>query len=276
MKKLLATIALLTCLLGLTACGSSDETGVSDTDRQVYNKAATECYIAVVSTPEEQVDQLRNLHGWQWDIVTEGMKEGYVFTDGETILAGLESWWAAQEELGEIDVMEDIQSYYLLGMIDVSDFKLVEETKTTTVQIPLDGSKRDGMFEVTFDKEMNVTGITTNVNYTFGEKMTKAALNTLLGMGTVFIVLIFMCFVIYGFGLIPKLQNAFAKKKASGAEVKKEAVDNTIAQIAEREEDELSDDLELVAVISAAIAASEGAASTDGFVVRSIKRANRR
>ena len=38
--------------------------------------------------------------------------------------------------------------------------------------------------------------------------------------------------------------------------------------------EELSDDLELVAVIAAAIAASEGAASTDGFVVRSIKRAS--
>ena len=43
-----------------------------------------------------------------------------------------------------------------------------------------------------------------------------------------------------------------------------------VAQIIEKEE--LSDDLELVAVIAAAIAASEGAASTDGFVVRSIKR----
>ena len=47
-------------------------------------------------------------------------------------------------------------------------------------------------------------------------------------------------------------------------------MDKAIAQIVENEE--LSDDLELVAVISAAIAASEGAASTDGFVVRSIRR----
>ena len=34
----------------------------------------------------------------------------------------------------------------------------------------------------------------------------------------------------------------------------------------------MANDLELVAVIAAAIAASEGASSTDGFVVRSIKR----
>ena len=41
-------------------------------------------------------------------------------------------------------------------------------------------------------------------------------------------------------------------------------------------EENLTDDLELVAVIAAAIAASEGASSTDGFVVRSIRRAGRR
>ena len=37
-------------------------------------------------------------------------------------------------------------------------------------------------------------------------------------------------------------------------------------------EEEETDDCELVAVIAAAIAASEGAVTTDGFVVRSIRR----
>ena len=40
----------------------------------------------------------------------------------------------------------------------------------------------------------------------------------------------------------------------------------------EEQEEELADDGELVAVIAAAIAAYEGSTSTDGFVVRSIKR----
>lgn len=271
MKKLLVTIALLTSLLGLTACGKSND-GMSETDRQLYYNMATVCYMNVVNVPAEQADVLRDLHGFEWDIVTESMEAEYVFTTGKVLLSGLESWWGAQEELGEVDLTEDLEAYTYLGMIDLSDVKIVEETKTTTVQIPLDGSKRDGVFEVTFDKEMNVTGITTNVNYTFGEKMTKAALNTLLGMGTVFIVLIFISLVISAFGVIPKLQESMKKKKAGATEVKNDAVDNAVAQIAEREEEELSDDLELVAVIAAAIAASEGAASTDGFVVRSIKR----
>ena len=58
-------------------------------------------------------------------------------------------------------------------------------------------------------------------------------------------------------------------------ETKIESIDNTIAQIVEKEED-VTDDLELVAVIAAAIAASEGQTSTDGFVVRSIRKVNRR
>ena len=107
-----------------------------------------------------------------------------------------------------------------------------------------------------------------NINYDMSELMTNAALNTLLGMGTVFIVLILISLIISCFNFIPKIQEAFAKK-AKKEDVKAEAVDNTIAQIVEKEE---ADDLELIAVISAAIAASEGATSTDGFVVRSIIR----
>ena len=40
-------------------------------------------------------------------------------------------------------------------------------------------------------------------------------------------------------------------------------------------EEELSDDTELVAVIAAAVAAYEGSGSTDGFVVRSIRKSNK-
>lgn len=102
--------------------------------------------------------------------------------------------------------------------------------------------------------------------------MEKAALNTLLGMGTVFMVLILIMLIIMAFGIIPKIEKSIAGKKAKKNVSTDKAVDNTIAQIVEKEE--LSDDTELVAVIAAAIAASQGAAGTDGFVVRSIKRAN--
>ena len=101
--------------------------------------------------------------------------------------------------------------------------------------------------------------------------MGVAALNTLIGMGTVFCVLILISLIISCFKFINKAQDNAAKKKAPAQEPS--GVDNAVAQIVEQEAaaDE-TDDCELVAVIAAAIAASEGAVTTDGFVVRSIRR----
>ena len=145
------------------------------------------------------------------------------------------------------------------------------DDKDGTIDAVIKGTDRNAVVEFVFDNQA-ITGISVNVEYTFGEKMEKAALNTLLGMGTVFVVLILISLLISCFTFIPKIQAVFSKKPKEEAK-KEPAVDKAIAQIVENEE--LSDDLELVAVISAAIAASEGAASTDGFVVRSIRRASK-
>ena len=103
--------------------------------------------------------------------------------------------------------------------------------------------------------------------------MTTAALNTVIGMGTVFVVLIIIIGVISLFKFIPVIQDRLAKKKASEAQA--ESGSAAVETINAPEEADLTDDLELVAVIAAAIAASEGAASADGFVVRSIRKAGR-
>ena len=95
----------------------------------------------------------------------------------------------------------------------------------------------------------------------------KALINTLLGMGTVFIVLILISLIISCFTLITKLQNRSEAKKKAAVEEVKPAVVETIPDEAE----EYVDDNELIAVIAAAIAAAEGT-SVDGFRVRSIKR----
>lgn len=96
------------------------------------------------------------------------------------------------------------------------------------------------------------------------ERMGNAGLNTLLGMGTVFCVLIIIMLVIMSFNLFN------GSKKKANEDKKTDGVDNAVAQISANEE--ASDDTELVAVIAAAIAAYEGSSSTDGYVVRSIRR----
>ncbi len=103
--------------------------------------------------------------------------------------------------------------------------------------------------------------------------ISDAGINTVICLVVVFAVLIFISFLISLFKYIPKLEAALSKKDKK-TELAENAVVNTVSQIeVKEEEEELSDDLELVAVITAAIAASAGT-STDGFVVRSIRRSN--
>ncbi|MDE7224236.1 MAG: OadG family protein [Acetatifactor sp.] len=110
-----------------------------------------------------------------------------------------------------------------------------------------------------------------------GDRMTTAAMNTVIGISTVFVVLVIIIGVISLFRFIPVLQDKFEKRKnRKKKNAVQESAASAVTQNVNTEEDtDISDDLELVAVIAAAIAASEGAATTDGFVVRSIRKVNR-
>ena len=113
--------------------------------------------------------------------------------------------------------------------------------------------------------------------------MLTALLNTLMGMGTVFLVLIFISLVISLFKYIPVLAARMEARKQRKKEEERREIPGRPApkrpilpEDIEREpemEEELVYDGELVAVIMAAILACEGeAVSADKLVVRSIKR----
>ena len=86
-----------------------------------------------------------------------------------------------------------------------------------------------------------------------------------MGMGTVFLVLIFISLLISCFKFVPQIMDKLSKKSSVGE--KPEVVEEISETVTANEED----DSELIAVIAAAIAASEQT-STDSFVVRSIRR----
>ena len=100
----------------------------------------------------------------------------------------------------------------------------------------------------------------------------RAALNTVMGLGIVFLTLLFLSWLIGKLHIIPDM---IEKKAKENEPVAPAAPVTFAAPEVEEEEEDLTDDLELVAVITAAIAASENT-SGDGFVVRSIKKANKR
>lgn len=108
----------------------------------------------------------------------------------------------------------------------------------------------------------------------FGETMQYALMNTVMGISIVFVVLLLISFIISLFKYIGKIEAKRAAKKNQAAEPAK--VETPAAAVAE---EELSDDLELVAVITAAIHAYEEAQGNnipaDGLVVRSIRKVNK-
>ncbi|MDE5718377.1 MAG: OadG family protein [Lachnospiraceae bacterium] len=234
MKKLLVILGMITCMTCLAACGGEEAKSGPISDEQALQIGTT------------IVDQMNT-------IVSQGAIEQYV--DQPALYNGFLGWQSA---------LKDIGTYEGVSGASVS---FVEDEVAISVNVL--GSSHDADVEIVLDNALaTYIGITTNVHYSTGEIMAKAGMNTLIGMGTVFAVLILISLIISCFTFISKFEKQ-QKKQEAPAPVAAPVVE----QIAAKEE--LSDDTELVAVIAAAIAAYEGAASTDGFVVRSIRKSNK-
>ncbi len=107
---------------------------------------------------------------------------------------------------------------------------------------------------------------------TIGTKLSRAGVHTLIGLCTVFSILVILCLIIGAM----KYVNAGAPKKKPAAQNAQKAAPAAITSAvsaAAPEELNLQENAELAAVIAAAIAASEEKPA-EGFVVRSIKRIN--
>lgn len=109
----------------------------------------------------------------------------------------------------------------------------------------------------------------------------EALVNTGLGMGTVFVVLILISFIIYLFKFIPMLLGVGKAKQnkapSASAGTAKAAPSAKESRAPEKGQGGLSDNSQLVAVITAAIAAQMEEetgvpVAADGLYIRSIKK----
>lgn len=240
MKKFLAILGMSACMLSLAACGAKEETDTLTESEEQMLIEAREADVAVMH-----------------QIISSGAEAQYEKSD--VIYSGLLSLKDAMDEIGEYVGTSG-------GTVTVDDEEIV-------VNVNLDGTSHDAIVEMVYNlDDEDYSSIAVNVSYSVGENMERAVLNTILGMGTVFIVLILISLIISAFNLIPIIQAKFSKNKKE-AEAPAQSSQPAAAIVTENEE--LSDDLELTAVIAAAVAAYEGQSSTDGFVVRSIRKARR-
>lgn len=261
-KKLLLIMSICLMIFGLTACGedvkSINYNGMRYED---IKKNAEDTILAMENLTEEQREEIFNGH----DSAQINM---------------LKRWDEIKKEAGECE--------------GLGEFKLTKDSESVTCEQYVICKNRNVVvtYFYTFP-DMNMTTVTIEEVYTMQEKMVKAGLNTLLGMGTTFVVLILISLIISCFRIFPYFEKKFAAKSEANAQKKQAKADKKAAKKAAKQskvavtaevkkdsniedlsqtvEEAKTDDLELIAVISAAIAASTGT-TTDGFVVRSVKR----
>jgi sodium pump decarboxylase gamma subunit len=233
--------------MALSFVGCSEEK-VSKSTIETLEQSA-EVFIGSFSQmADKDLESFKTVSDFQLNYI---MMSNYLPVTGENFLAIINSWQAAEAECGEY--------------VGHGDYVVEATNDGYEVSTEAEYKNRKATILFVFDENMNVESMGVSAKFSMGEVLTKAGLNTLLGMGTVFVVLIFLAFLISLMKYIPVLMNFFEKKDKE-AEAKEAVQTETVAETAE-----LTDDLELIAVITAAIAAQEGT-STDGFVVRSIRR----
>ena len=257
MKKLFVVLCMLTCIFATTACGSEKEV--------VEPKFIAVMDDAEVETAGGMELLIQDMALYYFDSMVycaeEDLADVYAFQDEELygwLPSATTSYNTALEDMGSVNdfAFTSPEEYYeYLEKIELS----ISE-KEVIATIPLEGELKNASVEIIFNEKGNVTSMTTNVERTFGELMTNAALNTLLGMGTVFAGLICLVVLIsllnLIFNKIPEKQPVKEETKAAAAAVADEKMDD-----------------ETVAAVSAAIAEVLGR-DVSGIRITSIKKIN--
>lgn len=260
MKRFILILGMLTCLFSLTAC--SDSKNSSKT--QDSSEYITEETMKSVST--NLITQLSQLSNDEIQKMVDSPNIQISTTTEEAVTyKGFYKMW--------LSTISEFGSY-----MEFKDFEYSVDNHDVFAKMTLVFEDGTAEFIMTASEEtMTIASIQLNRDQTFGEKMKNAGLNTLMGMGTVFVVLIFIAFLISLFKYINKAEAHFAKRKldkelemmedgevidAADAPVVLDIIPEAAAQ---------ADEHELVAVITAAVAASLNT-SVDKLIVRSIRR----
>lgn len=248
MKK---KIGLLLCALLVSLCF----VGCSKVKEETADvEAMTQVAEAMISNfsgmKEEELAQFKDVSDFQLDytMMTVGLP-----IEAEHFIGMIKSWEAAKQECGEY--------------VEHGEYKSKVTSNGVVISTDAIYAERNATIDFHFDHDGNLESMDVSAEYALKEILGKAGLNTVLGMGVVFAVLIVLALIISGMKYIPSLMG---QSQESG----KDSVQETVKveeTVVEPVSVNVTDDLELVAVITAAIAA-QMKTSSDGFVVRSIKR----
>ncbi len=249
-KKISLLLCILSVLLCFTGCGNQKTEKAYDTE--TMTQIAEVIITNFAEMGDEDFAYFESLSEYQLNYT---MMSSNLPIAAEDFISMMSSWKAAEEECG----------------VYISHGDFVAEVKNDGVVLTASAKyeNRNADIAFGFSEDSTLESLDVSAKFSMGEILQKAGLNTLLGMGTVFAVLIFLAFLIYLMKYIPNLLELFQEKEEGVKEEVQQAVPTPVVE--EVAVQAGADDLELIAVITAAIAAQEGT-STDGFIVRSIRR----
>lgn len=239
--------------LGIFGCGSESKE-LSDYDVESMENTADMLIQSFSVMTDEDFTRLRKYSDFelQYTLLTSGFQ-----IDADNFLVMMDSWQNATKEYG--------------AFVNCGEYtaELASEGVLLTADVVFE--EQNAIVELNFNENGRMTDFVVNLEYSMGEILQKAGLNTLLGMGTVFSVLIFIAFTISLFRFIPAIEKMFGKKQTEVKKAPEKKESKPVQAPHARPLVHVMNDAELVAIIAAAIAAAEGT-TPDGFVVRSIKR----
>lgn len=248
-KKLVLLLCVISCLMLVTGCSL---TRVNENLKESKLKETTEQKVEDWFAMDYQsvIDQVESEGG------IEIYEEQYSRENYENLVSTFNEY----KEFAKAQ-----KKYGAFKKIEKTEYSLASSSASVSVRV-LTEKGAEIVFTSTYDKYGDETDFKVEEYQTIGQIMGRAGLNTIMAMAIVFLVLIFIALLISCFKFISVIQDKFTGKNTEEVT----AVAETPA--VETATENLADDLELVAVITAAIAAASENESADGLVVRSIVR----
>ena len=192
---------MITCIFGLTACGSSEAlTEYEQQKMEAAKQGATEYVIPFMENFKDAAIQAEFAEYTADEVAHIVEQNTGIEVDGYAFKTAISSFNSAYDTIG--------------SLVSVGEATAEIDDKQIIVRVAVQGEKDTAEAEIIFTNDlfMKLESAALNPSATMGDLMAKAAMNTLIGMGTVFAVLILISFIISCFGVIPKIQAKMSGK----------------------------------------------------------------
>lgn len=237
MKKFRFMLGILICAFVLAACGSKEVA----VDEEFNGMKKQDLQIQSENT-------FNNVF-----VLSDDALQDYSTVQDAATVEMLESWKSIKEKVG--------------NRVGFEKFEVSESGDTVTTVLTEEFENKNVTLTITYDSSRTVTSAKMDTVNSTNDFIGNLVENKIMYVVVLVVVLFLLLWILKANGIILKSQSSTNDNLGN--------VDNAIERsaLSRVSEENLVDDLELVAVITAAIEAASGT-SSDGFVVRTIKRRN--